>query len=82
MTMLARGLVLLIRLYQRTVSLDHGPLRFLRPHGQCKFHPTCSMYAIQAIERFGVMKGGWLAGTRILRCHPWAVGGVDEIENR
>ncbi len=40
------------------------------------------MYAIQAFERFGVVKGGWLAGKRILHCHPWAEGGVDEIKNR
>lgn len=79
MTVFAHGLIALIRLYQRTFSLDHGPFRFLRPHGQCKFHPTCSMYAIRAIERYGAMKGSWLAGKRVLRCHPWAEGGVDEI---
>lgn len=79
MRLVARGLVLLIRFYQRTLSLDHGPFRFLRPYGQCKFHPTCSMYAIQAIERFGAVKGSWMAGKRVLRCHPWARGGVDEV---
>ncbi len=82
MRILVRGLIALIRFYQRTLSLDHGPFRFLRPYGQCKFHPTCSMYALQAFERFGVVKGGLLAGKRILHCHPWAEGGVDEIKNR
>lgn len=75
------ALLFLIRLYQRTFSLDHGPLRFLRPHGQCKFHPTCSVYAIHAIQRYGGAKGMALFGKRFLRCHPWAIGGVDEVPN-
>ena len=80
---LARRLVVgLIRVYQRTLSLDHGPFRGLRPQGQCKYHPTCSMYAVQAIERFGVLRGGWLAIKRLVRCHPWAVGGVDEAPSK
>ena len=73
-------LIGLIQLYQRTFSLDHGPLRFLRPFGQCKFHPTCSMYAIEAIQKYGSVKGSWMAMKRIGRCHPWAAGGVDEVE--
>lgn len=79
MLSVSRFFILMIRLYQKTLSLDHGPLRFLRPHGQCKFHPTCSMYAIQAIERYGSAKGLRLSLGRVLRCHPWAVGGVDEV---
>lgn len=79
MLSVSRFFILMIRLYQKTLSLDHGPLRFLRPHGQCKFYPTCSMYAIQAIERYGSAKGLRLSLERVLRCHPWAVGGVDEV---
>jgi len=78
MSLARRAFVGLIRLYQHTLSLDHGPFRALRPHGQCKYHPTCSMYALQVIERLGVWRGGFLTMKRIARCHPWAVGGVDD----
>lgn len=61
----------LIRLYQRTLS------RVLPP--TCRFTPTCSEYAAQAIERFGVMKGGWLGVRRICRCHPFSSGGDDPV---
>ncbi len=72
-------LLFMIRLYQKTLSFDHGPFRFLFPHGYCRFHPTCSEYGYQAIKRFGICKGGWMAITRIIRCNPWSAGGVDEI---
>lgn len=76
-----RILVAGIRLYQRTLSLDHGPFRRFRPHGQCKFYPTCSVYAIQSIERFGCAKGIGRSVQRLLRCHPWAEGGIDEVSD-
>lgn len=58
-----------IRLYQRVIS----PLIPRR----CKYHPTCSEYAVGSIREFGVMRGAVLAGWRLLRCNPWSHGGVD-----
>ncbi len=69
----------LIRLYQKTLSPDHGPLRHLFPNGYCRFHPTCSEYAHQALTKHGYFKGSWLAGRRLLKCHPWGPWGHDPV---
>ena len=45
----------------------------------CRFHPTCSAYALEALEKHGGLKGGWLAIRRILRCHPWGSSGIDNV---
>jgi hypothetical protein len=71
MNPLSWTLVGLIRVYQRFIS----PL--LPP--SCRFQPTCSSYAATAIERHGVVRGGWLALKRIGRCHPWSRGGYDPV---
>jgi uncharacterized protein len=63
-----------IRLYQRLIS----PLIPAR----CKYHPSCSEYAVQAIRQQGVMRGLVLAGWRLLRCNPWSLGGVDHVEDQ
>lgn len=76
LAMLAKAL---IRLYQKTISFDHGLLRIFYPNGYCKFYPTCSEYAAQAIEKRGVLKGSYLAMRRVLRCHPFSKGGVDQV---
>jgi putative membrane protein insertion efficiency factor len=65
-------LVALIRLYQLVVS----PL--LPP--ACRFYPSCSHYALVAIREHGPLRGGWLALTRLARCHPWNPGGVDFVD--
>jgi putative membrane protein insertion efficiency factor len=64
-------LLLLIQGYRRLIS----PL--LPP--TCRFNPTCSQYALTAIERFGPVKGSWLAARRITRCHPFHPGGYDPV---
>lgn len=74
--------LLAIRAYQKTLSFDHGPPRFLFPNGYCQFHPSCSEYGYQAIERHGMIKGGLLTVWRLLRCHPWSHGGNDEVPGK
>ncbi len=69
----------LIRLYQATLSPDHGWNKARYPHGYCRFYPTCSEYGRQAILRHGALRGSWLALRRIIRCHPWSRGGVDLV---
>ncbi|MFH1854876.1 MAG: membrane protein insertion efficiency factor YidD [bacterium] len=71
--------VFLITAYQYTLSLDHGPLRVLFPMGFCRFHPSCSEYGKQAIDKYGVFRGSWLAVWRIMRCNPWNKGGDDPV---
>ena len=45
----------------------------------CRYHPTCSAYALEALEKHGALKGGWLAFRRIMRCHPWGRSGIDNV---
>ena len=60
-----------IRFYQGAISPHTPP--------SCRFTPTCSQYAIEAISRHGALKGGWLALKRIARCHPWGGSGYDPV---
>ncbi len=60
-----------IRLYQMTIS------RVLPP--SCRFYPSCSQYALEVIEKHGVLRGGWLAVKRLCRCHPFNPGGYDPV---
>lgn len=75
-----RGVINLIKFYQKTLSPDHGPLKSRHPQGFCRFYPTCSDYAIQAIEKYGIIKGGLKASWRILRCNPFNKGGNDPLK--
>ena len=68
---LSLPLILLIKLYRVAVSPLFPP--------SCRFHPTCSAYALEAIKKYGPFKGSWLAGKRILRCHPLNPGGFDPV---
>lgn len=70
-TLLAKPFIWLVRGYQLAIS----PL--LPP--SCRFYPTCSCYAIEALTRHGVIKGLWLALRRVGRCHPWNPGGHDPV---
>ncbi|MCI8660680.1 MAG: membrane protein insertion efficiency factor YidD [Lachnospiraceae bacterium] len=70
--MFRKCLILLIRGYQIFLS----PLK-MKTH--CIYMPTCSQYAIEALQKYGVVKGLWLSVKRILRCHPWAEGGYDPV---
>lgn len=78
LTVAQRVIIGLIRVYQRTISPDHGIFSEVTPYG-CKFYPTCSEYTAQAVERHGVAQGSWLGTKRILRCHPFTQGGIDEV---
>jgi len=63
-----------IRLYQRLISPMVGQ--------RCKYYPSCSEYAVQAIRRFGILRGLVLAAWRLLRCNPWSHGGFDPVEDQ
>lgn len=71
MTPLAWTLSLPIRAYRLIFSPWVGH--------NCRYHPTCSAYALEAFEKHGGLKGGWLTLRRILRCHPWGRGGIDNV---
>ncbi|MBM4150174.1 MAG: membrane protein insertion efficiency factor YidD [Ignavibacteria bacterium] len=64
-------LILILRFYRLAISPYLG--------NNCRFHPTCSVYAMQALEKYGALKGSWLAIKRIAKCHPGHPGGIDEI---
>jgi uncharacterized protein len=70
-------LYLILFVYQRTLSPDHGLLSAYFPNGYCRFHPTCSMYARDALRKHGMIRGLWMSGKRVLRCNPFSHGGVD-----
>jgi len=70
----ARCVIYLIQLYRHTVS----PLRL----PTCRFTPTCSQYAVEALSEYGLIRGGWLALVRLVKCGPWHRGGWDPIPER
>lgn len=71
-------LLSLIRFYQKYLSFDTGwAKKLFLTERVCRFQPTCSEYTYQAIEKYGILKGSLLGFKRILRCHPWSIGGED-----
>ena len=66
-----KGMLVMLRFYKREISPMLPPC--------CRYTPTCSEYAMQAVEKYGAVKGGWLATKRILRCHPFHEGGYDPV---
>lgn len=69
--MVARLMLALIRFYRGYISPMFPPV--------CRFTPTCSQYALEAIQKYGAWRGGWLALKRICRCHPWGGSGYDPV---
>ncbi len=65
------GIILLIHIYQHTVSILLGPC--------CRFTPSCSSYSLLSVQRFGIIKGGWLTFKRVMKCHPFHPGGYDPV---
>ncbi|MCI7804059.1 MAG: membrane protein insertion efficiency factor YidD [Oscillospiraceae bacterium] len=64
----------LIKFYKKFISPLFPPC--------CKYYPTCSSYAFEAVKKFGFFRGGWLAVWRILRCNPWSMGGIDYVPDK
>ncbi len=76
---LAKVVIFLIKIYQKTFSPDHGIMKDNQPFSGCKFWPSCSHYGIQTLEKYGFVFGMPRVIWRVLRCHPWAKGGIDEV---
>ena len=69
-------------LFARIMALPvHGYRLFLSPWlgANCRYDPTCSAYALEALKKHGGLKGSWLAAKRIARCHPWGKSGIDDV---
>lgn len=69
--MLKYPLIWFVKGWRRCISPLYGDV--------CKFHPTCSAYGLQALETHGALRGSWLIVRRLVRCHPWSMGGVDYV---
>jgi uncharacterized protein len=72
--MLKKFFISVIRFYQVVISPIKPP--------SCRFYPTCSHYGLEAVQRFGAFKGGWLTLKRILKCHPFHPGGIDPVPEK
>lgn len=78
---MAKKIVLkLIKFYQKTLSPDHGWFKHRYSRGFCQFTPSCSMYCLQAVQKYGAMQGLWKGLWRVMRCNPWSKGGEDPVK--
>lgn len=73
---------LLIVAYQYTLSPDHGWVSRFFPYRVCRYTPTCSEFGYEALEKHGLLRGGWMTLLRILRCTPWHLGGEDPVSKK
>jgi uncharacterized protein len=71
----------LVRIFIRSYQIMLSPLlsALAGPHSGCRFSPTCSEYFLRAVEEYGLWRGGWLGGKRLMRCHPWGGSGWDPV---
>lgn len=76
--MISKILIFLITGYQKTISPDHGFLKWFFPNGYCQYYPSCSQYAKESLRARG-LRGLPAAVWRVLRCNPWGTGGLDPI---
>lgn len=72
-------LIQIIKIYQKTLSPDHGWFRAKWPHGYCRYQPTCSQYGIDAISEHGAIRGSLMAAWRIIRCNPFTQPSFDPV---
>ena len=72
--------IYILKIYQKTLSPDHGLFKYFYPYGCCRYSPSCSDYAIDALAKHGFIKGGFMAMWRVLRCNPWSKGGHDPVK--
>ncbi|MBU1446448.1 membrane protein insertion efficiency factor YidD [Patescibacteria group bacterium] len=72
----------MIRIYQKTFSFDHGPMKKMFPYGYCKYKPTCSSYCYESIKDDGLVVGSVKCIYRVLRCNPWSEGGYDPVHKK
>ena len=70
-------IITLIKIYQKTLSPDHGWFKARYPYGFCRFYPTCSEYGIEAVQKYGILKGLLKTFYRVLRCNPWTQPQID-----
>lgn len=76
---MAKLFIIVIKIYQKILSPEQSFWGKRVGWKVCRFHPTCSQYAIDALEKHGSLKGSYLAFRRIIRCHPWNPGGYDPV---
>jgi hypothetical protein len=72
-------LIKIIKIYQKTLSPDEGWFKARYPVGFCRFTPHCSQYCVEAIEKYGALKGIAMGVWRVVRCNPWSKGGEDPV---